>query len=243
MPWWIWSSRSRGCPTSEHLRIAFRDFNFARDDGEDAIVFPSGQQEILFLVPYKIPRRKKDVEKYKDLFTLYKGRQGRYTLPAEGPGIILEAVRSLARVSEMDAATQIDALRGFLDSPNPFLVEVSLSEIERLRAADTTLLNRLTSFFRSPGPSLRNAALRVVVQVFGSMGADGGDLPDEARSARALVLERARNDTDESVRAQAVTALAAWPKRSEVEGDLRAIAATDAAQAVRYEAQRALFKP
>jgi len=66
---------------------------------------------------------------------------------------------------------------------------------------------------------------------------------DDARAALLAVLERAHNDQDESVRVQAVTAVAAWPSRHEVEGDLRAIAGGDPAQAVRYEAERALFDP
>jgi len=55
------------------------------------------------------------------------------------------------------------------------------------------------------------------------------------------VLERARNDPDETVRVAAVAAVAIWPQRSDVEGDLRAIAAQDPAQMVRYEAERALL--
>ena len=63
-----------------------------------------------------------------------------------------------------------------------------------------------------------------------------------ARAALLAVLERAHSDAEESVRVQAVAAVAAWPNRHEVEGDLRAIAGADRAQAVRYEAERALFR-
>jgi len=38
---------------------------------------------------------------------------------------------------------------------------------------------------------------------------------DDARAALLAVLERAHNDQDESVRVQAVTAVAAWPSRHE----------------------------
>ncbi len=232
----------KGTAPESHLRIAFRDFNFTRGPGEDTVVFPAGEQEILFLVPYKTPRRKKDLEKFKDIFTLYQGRQGKITLPAEGPEIVLETVRRLAQIARFDAARQIESLTGLLDSPNPYLLEASLSEIERLRAADTTLLAKLISFLGSPSPGLRSRSLRVIAQVFGSERANGDETLDEARAALAAVLERARNDRAESVRVQAVAAVAAWPKRRDVEGDLRAIAGTDEAQSVRYEAERALFK-
>src|SRR5262249_36445029 len=52
----------KGTAPGSRLRIAFRDFNYTRARDEDMIVFPSGQQEILFLVPYRTPRRKKDIE-------------------------------------------------------------------------------------------------------------------------------------------------------------------------------------
>ena len=232
----------KGKAPAPRLRIAFRDFNFTRSRQDEVIVFPNGQEEILFLVPYRTPRRKKDIEKFKDLFTLYQGRQGRITLPAEGSGIVLEAIRGLSRISELDAARQIEALKGLLDASNPFLLEASLSEIERLRAADIPILEKLVSFLASPSPALKTRSLRVIGQVFGSGRANADEALDEARAALAAVLERARNDSDESVRVQAVAAVAAWPKRRDVEGDLRAIAGTDQAQAVRYEAEKALFK-
>jgi hypothetical protein len=231
----------KGTPPGPRLRIAFRDFNFTRGANEEMIVFPSGQQEILFLVPFRTPRRKKDIEKFKDLFTLYKGRQGRITLPAEGPGIVLEAIRSLSEISSLDAARQVEAFRGLLNSSNPFLLEASLAEIERLRVADTSLLTKLITFLVSPSADLKTRSLRVIAQVFGSEGASGDSALDEARAALAAVLERAHNDSAESVRVQAVAAMAAWPRRVDVEGDLRSIAGTDRAQAVRYEAERALL--
>ena len=81
----------------------------------------------------------------------------------------------------------------------------------------------------------------MIGQVF-SAGRLEDEVLDEARAALAAVLEKARNDQDESVRVQAVAAVAAWPNRAEVEQELKAIAGTDAAQAVRYEAERALFE-
>src|SRR5262245_346232 len=95
----------------------------------------------------------------------------------------------------------------------------------------------------SPSPTLRGQALRLLAQIFESETGTGDETLDDARAALLAVLERAHNDRDESVRVQAVAAVAAWPNRHEVAGDLRAIADSDHAQAVRYEAERALFKP
>ena len=69
-----------------------------------------------------------------------------------------------------------------------------------------------------------------------------GDFDEESRAMLAVILERARNDPEESVRVQAVAAVASWPNRPDVEQDLKTIAGTDTAQAVRYEAEKALFK-
>ncbi|HYS78765.1 MAG TPA: hypothetical protein VEO94_07985 [Candidatus Dormibacteraeota bacterium] len=232
----------KGTAALPTLRIAFRDFNFTRRAGEDLIIFPDGQQEILFLVPYgRQVRRKKARLKNRDLFTLFHGREGRITLPAEGPETILGAIRRLAEVCGRDPASQIDALKSFLEGDNPFLTESSLQEIERLRAGDPASFPRLLLLLNSRSMTLRTGSLRVLGQVF-STGRLADEALDGARAALAAVLERARNDPDESVRVQAVAAVAAWPNRAEVEQELKAIAGTDSAQAVRYEAERALFE-
>lgn len=224
------------------MRIAFRDFNFTRKPGEELIVFPDGQQEILFLSPYgRQVKRKRARAKNIDLFTLYRGREGRITLPAEGPEIILGAIRSLAQVAGRDPASQVDALRGLLGGDNPFLTEAALQEIDRLRAGEPSIFPALLQLMNSRSVTLRSGALRVISQVFLSGRMDDETL-DQARSILAAALERARNDPDESVRVQAVATVAAWPNRRDVESDLKAIAGTDAAQAVRYEAQKALFR-
>jgi len=225
------------------LRIAFRDFNFTRAAGTDAIVFPDRQEEILFLSPYgRTSRKKKDRDKNKDLFTLFKGSQGRLTVPGEGRAVPLEAVRRLAEIGRLDPSSQTEALEGLLESPNPILLETALTEIERLRDPRAPLLSRLIGLLASPSPPIRIGSLRVMAQIFAS-GRIGDDSLDAAQTALAGVLERARNDPDEEVRTQAVVSMAAWPNRREVQGELRAIAGTDKAQAVRYEAERALLRP
>jgi len=232
----------KGTTALPTLRIAFRDFNFTRRAGKDLIIFPDGQQEILFLVPYgRQVRRKKARLKNRDLFTLFHGREGRITLPAEGPETILGAIRRLAEVCGRDPASQIDALKSFLEGDNPFLTESALQEIERLRAGDPASFPRLLLLLNSRSMTLRTGSLRVIGQVF-STGRLADEALDGARAALAAVLERARNDPDESVRVQAVAVVADWPNRAEVEQELKAIAGTDSAQAVRYEAERALFE-
>src|SRR3989440_476319 len=64
----------------------------------------------------------------------------------------------------------------------------------------------------------------------------------DARAALLGVLERAHNDGDESVRVQAVAALAAWPNRHEVGRHPPTIARGAPPPARPYEAERALFE-
>jgi hypothetical protein len=233
----------KGTSPTPVLRIAFREFNFTRAPGEDAIVFPDGQDEILFLAPYgRNARRRKDREKNKDLYTLYRGRQGRMTVPAEGPAVTVEAIRRLSEVSRLDPRSQSEDLEGLLDSPNPLLLHTALTEIERLRDPRPALLTRLIGLLASASPPIRIGSLRVMAQIFSS-GIIGDDSLDAAQAALGGVLERARNDSNDEVRTQAVLTMAAWPNRREVQGELKAIAGTDRAQEVRYEAERALLKP
>ena len=229
----------KGDPPAQRLRVAFRDYNFYRKPGAEPIIFPNGQQEVLFLVKYDQVRRK---EKNKDIYELFPGAEGRITVPEEGSAMILEAVRRLAGLAGKDPVAQIDGLTSLLESDNPVLLGAALDEVRRLRVADASLYGRLVALLRSPAPGVRGRALRLVAEVFASTGGDGrDDQPDQGGVALAAVLERARNDPNEDVRVEAVAALAAWPVRRQVEEDLKAIAALDPAQAVRYEAQRILF--
>lgn len=230
----------KGSPPAPRLRVAFRDFSRDRGLRIDPIVFPDGQEEILFLVPHaQAPRRKKD----SDLFELLNAPQGRITVPAEGAGPILDAVRRLAALAAADPSSQLDGLHRILGGENLYLIEASLDEIGRLRAAAPSLYPALLHLLQSPSAAIRARSLRLLGQAFAAGDREGSaEAGDPARAALAGVIERARNDRDESVRVEAVMAIAAWPGRREVESELRAIAAQDPAQAVRYEAEKALYR-
>jgi hypothetical protein len=233
----------KGEPPARSLRIAFRDYNLHRPQGGEPLVFPDGEEEILFLVPYgPVPRSQRKRAKNVDLFELMLGPQGRITVPAEGSAAFVDAIGRLAGIASLDPASQVESLRNLLDDPNPDLIESALDEILRLRAATPALYPRLGRLIRNPSPSLRARSLRLVTLLFGGTGSALEEDPlDLARETLALVRERARNDPDEPVRVQAVLALAAWRDRHEVAGDLQAIARQDRSQLVRFEAERALL--
>ncbi len=229
-----------GKAPSRRLRIAFRHFNTARQRRSGPIVFPDGQEEILFLVPHPSAKRK---EKNRDLFELLHGARGRLTLPAEGAGAILEALRRLVDMVNRDPASQIVELKRQIAVPNGYLRETALDELMRLDAATPELYDRLIPLVTDPAPGIRARSLRMIGRIFGSSRLDPiGDSPDQAQHALAAVIERARNDEDADVRIDAVRAMSDWPDHGSIEAELRAIAAGDPSQEVRFEAERALYR-
>jgi hypothetical protein len=231
----------KGEPPGPKLRVSFRDHNWQRPPGQEEIVFFDGQEEILFLV--RNPRQKKK-EKYRDLFDLYRGARGRITPPAEGSGIVIEALDKLVSLTRADPLTQIDGLLDLLRTRNLFLLEAALDEIIRLRAATPAAYSDLVALLGQPSPRIRARALRSIEQIFASGQIEEVALgigPELARSTLGAVIERARNDEEPEIRVRAVAAMAAWPHKSEIESGLAAIAVNDPSQMVRYEAERSLY--
>jgi hypothetical protein len=232
----------KGDPPVSELRIAFRDLNWARLPGEDEVVFPDGQEEILFLARNPELRPK---EKNRDIFDLYQGRQGRITPPAEGSGIIIEAIETLVALTRADPLTQVESLLGLLRSRNLYLLEAALDEVIRLQGATPAAYADLVALLGQPSPRIRSRALMSIGQIFASGSVEEierGIGPESARSTLGAVIERARNDEDDSIRARAVATMAAWPFREDVESGLAAIATTDRSQMVRYAAERSLYQ-
>ena len=230
----------RGEAPVNRLRIAFRDFNTARQNKEGAIVFPDGQEEILFLVRYRHAKKK---EKHRDLFELFKGAQGRITVPAEGSAALLNALRHLSAMAGMDPASQISELKRQIGVRNSYLLETALEELLRMDAGTPELYPRLIPLFTNPSPGIRVRSIRLVEGIFASSLFDPfGESPDQAGFALAAAIERARNDEVVEVRVWAVRTMAAWPDRQQVEPELRAIAVGDRSQEVRIEAERILYR-
>jgi len=223
-----------GPDPGKRLRIDFRDLNLSLK-GQEIVVFEKEEEDILFL---HRPDWKKPSAKNADVFELMHGRRGRLLLPAEGSGIYLEAVRRLASIARQDPSDQVEALRRLLGSENPFLREAALAEVGRLGALTVADLPALVHLIADQSPGLREKALQQIRVVLRSANGEDGEDP---RRALEAARERARNDSDEKVRAEAVRAMSAWSHHEDVVPDLKAIASVDPSQLVRYEAQRVLF--
>ena len=223
-----------GADPGKRLRIDFRELNLSLK-GREAVVFAKDEEDILFL---HRPDWKKPSAKNADMFELLHGRRGRVLLPAEGSGIYLETVRRLGSIARQDPSDQIESLRRLLGSENPLLREAALAEVGRLGALTVGDLPALIHLISDPSAGLRQKSLEQIRIVLRSADGEGGEDP---RRALEAARERARNDSDEKVRAEAVRAMSAWSHHEDVVPDLQAIASLDPSQIVRYEAQRVLF--
>lgn len=226
----------RGESPAEALRIDFRDLNLQLR-GQELIVFNTGEEYVLFL---EKPSWRKPKEKNRDIYALYHGRRGRMLLPPEGLGVPLEAARLLAGLVGRPPEDQVDTLRALMVRPNPVLREAILEELRRMNACMIADLGALSLLARDPLPAIRGRAIAII----GDVLKDPGD--EMAQEARRTALELcrvlARNDAVGTVRIEAIRALGSWQERGDVIPDLRAIAGIDPDQAVRYEAERVLFR-
>ncbi len=228
--------RGQAAP-GQRLQIAVRDFNFSLSK-QEKIVFADGETEILFLVPElnSVGKPKGD-----NRYTLFRGRFGYFTLPREGAGIYLEAVREFAQLTELrDHRELFSRLKGLLHSPNPLLVDAGLKEVLKLDLMEPGMVPTVMGFYEDPAPSRRIAALKLMGGLFSDM--KGKEKPaDLQESALPPLIAVARNDPEEEVRVAAVEALGAWGGPAVAE-TLKEIAKLDAAQAVRYRAEVILLK-
>lgn len=225
----------RGEAPFPKLRIDFRDLNLQLR-GQELIVFTEGEEYVLFL---EKPAWRKPKESNRDIYTLFHGRRGRMLLPPEGLGVPLEAVREMAKLVGRTPEDQVENFRALMIRPNPVLRQAILEELTRMRACSIADLGPLSTLARDPLPAIRAQALATIGVV---LREPGDELAQEPRRiALELCRERARNDAAVAVRVEATRSLASWDRREDVIPDLRAIAAGDPDQAVRYEAERILF--
>ena len=224
-------------PAGTRLQIAFRDFNMTLRK-EDRIVFDDGESELLFLVPeVDMEGRRKGEDRY----TLFRGRFGRFQLPREGGDIYREAVREFAGLAALkDHRELFKRLKALLVNPNPVLVDAGLQEVLKLDLVDREMVPQILRFSQDAAPGRRIAAMRLAARLFAGLRnkAEESELQD-ALLPPLVVL--ARNDPDEQVRVESVSALGAWGGEA-VQETLREIADQEPAQTVRYQARVILLK-
>jgi len=219
------------------LKIVFRAANFTRKTWETKIVFQAGQHLILFLDRF----RKNGVLQAEDQFELFRGSNGREELPSEGEDAYLQAIRRFIAIQKVDSQlARWDASRALLSESNPFLVDAGFEQVLKFRLADPSLVPVLLGHLDSETVAFRQKAVRCFGQLFEATSSQAGDLPTQDH-IRDLLLNKARKDPSDDVRVDSIKALGAWQDR-DLAASFRAIAAQDPSQAVRYQAERAIYE-
>jgi hypothetical protein len=221
----------------EVLKIVFRAHNLAREPWEERIVFEKGQELILFLNRFT----QDGVPQEPDEFTLVRGFQGKVDVPPEGADAFLAAVRRFAAIQKERSQLLIwEAAKGLLREDNPYLVEAGFEQVLKFRLADEALVPVLLQHLDGPSVPFREQSARCLGQVFEeTRRAD--DVLETEDHVRDLLVHTAMSDQSPSVRVEAIRALEAkWD--AALVPSFRRIAGSDPSQAVRYEAERAIYR-
>ena len=226
----------KGTYRQELLKIVFRAENFAREMWEERVEFVQGAELILFLEHF----RKRGIIQKPDQFALLKGTQGKVDVPPEGSKAFLEAVRRFGEIQTMGSQLAIwKAARELLEDENPYLVEAGFEQILKFRLADEELVPVLLGHLDAQAVPFRQQAARALGQVFEEYRYKD-EVLDSEDHMRDLLLHKAINDQSEVVRVESIRALEAkWDEA--LLPSLRRIAEEDPSQAVRYQAERAIY--
>lgn len=228
----------RGGYSGSHLEISYRLINFERPYWQEKIAFEEGEEALLFLVPQQdwrggIPRP--------DRFILFKGPDGKITLPAEGRQVWLDAARRLATLASIeDTRALFDSLRALAADDNPLLVEVGLRQARKHGLADERLAQALLDLVLRPDGRFRAEALELAAEM----------IQKPARGERSLALRDhllglatalAEEASEVETRRAAVRLLASGGTPA-ARAKLEAISQADPSQDVRYEAAVAVYR-
>jgi len=173
------------------------------------------------------------------LYDLVRGLAGARELPKEAPGPLIEAATKLAEIQERkNDALLWSSVPGFLEDPNPVLVDAALELVIKFRRESLDLLPVVTPLLESPRPDVRQRAVLLIGRILHREGAES--LPERSTIV-AEITGRARRDDDVEVRRAATAAIAGLGDAG-VDETLRTISRDDPDQNVRFEAEKALYE-
>lgn len=226
----------KGTYAAPRLQVSYRSENINRSPGSPKISFQNGDDSILVLEP-----EKDDLDRLKgpDRFMIAGGPLGKIDLSAEGAPALLDAARRIAAIQKLRDQKEIwDAERALIQDSNPHVVSVGFAQVLKFRLGNESLVTPLIAHLGGPRPEFRQAALRVLGQIFEKQRRTGQALPSAEVLAQEALM-RATGDESPETRAEAVRALRELRRRDLVD-PLRRLAASDPSQIVRYEAELAL---
>ena len=228
----------KGEYSAPRLEVAYRLINFERPYGQDKIAFEAGEEAILFLLPLENSRGKNDRP---DRFILFKGPDGKMSLPREGRQVWIDATRRLAEVAAIkDSQPLFDALRALVAEENPLLVEIGLRQVHKHRLADESLVPRVLEMVRRPDGRFRAEALDLASDLLRNPPREARPLSerDHLLSLASAILDEA----PEVATRRAAVRLLASDGTPAARAKLEAISAADPSQDVRYEAALAVYR-
>jgi hypothetical protein len=215
------------------LNVVFRHLNRLREPDEEPIVFPEGQEFILFLEPY--PQADKP-----DRFSLVRDRFGQLELPPEGVDAYLEAVRLFSRLAAAPPSDQFTRTLDLLGTDNPLVASTALRQINKHRLATEEQVPILLRFLREGREDDRIAAAEVLENFLARTRRKRAGF-DRETDVMNFLITAARNDDSVPVRSAAIGALQAWASTEAVDA-LEIIAETDSSQMVRFKAELSLLR-
>jgi hypothetical protein len=223
-----------GLPAGAIVLVDLRKANSDREVGVRALDLAKGRQYLLLLKPSS-----RSTKRPHPLFDLVRGIGGARELPAEGSAAFVDAATRLAQIQERKSDELLwKSIPGFLEDPNPVLVDASLELVVKFRRESVAWLPILAPLLESPRPDVRRRATIVIGRILLRTGAEA--VPERGSLVGELI-GRARRDDDPEVRRAATAALAALPDPG-IDETLRTISQDDSDQDVRFEAEKALFE-
>lgn len=223
-----------GVPAGTVLLVDLKKANRDREVGVRSLDLVKGHGYLLLL-----QASERTTHTPNPIFDLVRGMAGARELPREAPGPMLDAASRLAEIQERkNDALLWSSVPGFLEDPNPVLVDAALDLVVKFQRESQDLLPALEPLIESPRPEVRQRAVLLVGRILHRAGA--GALPERSVFV-AEITGRARRDDDVEVRRTATQAIAALSDPG-IDETLKTISQDDPDQNVRFEAQKALYE-
>jgi hypothetical protein len=221
----------------EMLKVVFRAVNLSRDLWDEKIEFPQDAHMIVFLRPFV----KKGKINAADQFELVGGHHGLEDVPAEGNDAYLQAIRRFVEIQSLDSQLAIwKQASALLHEENPYLVQAGFEQVLKFRLADESMVPVLLERLEDDTVGFRSQAAECLGDVLEDARRDDKTLMGEDH-LRDLLLFTAMNDSEVNVRVEAIRALE-FGRDPNLVPTFRRIAQEDPSQAVRYQAERAIYE-
>jgi len=220
------------------LSIVYRLANFERPYGKEKMEFAAGEEALFFLLSAENSRGQLE---HADRFILFKGPDGKVSLPVEGRQVWLDASRQLASLCSIaDGTALFDSLRGLIAHENPLLVEIGLRQTRKHKLVDERMVPVLLDLVRRPDSRYRAEALELAAELVRQPARE--ETPLAARDHLLGLASLLADESPEVATRRAAVRVLASDGTPAARAKLEAISEADPSQDVRYEAAVAVYR-